>query len=299
MRLLLALLSSLLVPASALAALPGPPALTATVSVPAQGSIPQGAQRVSMLTVALQASCASDVAVSSLEVRHGGLGSVRDLSRLYLMEGGRRASRGAVPNDQAPTMLRLRGFTVDACGTRILTVAADFSASAAAAGEHRLTLEEVSADAPARAIAAAASSSSVPRATITPGASAELSIEFLPVRTSVTYGANRTLARLRLENDGRRAQSVLAITFTNDGSARDADLQNLALYNSAGERISATAEVLDGSILRLELDPALHLESRDEKVLELRGDVRASRKRTIEFTIEEPSDVEAVEARTR
>lgn len=297
MRLLLALLSSLIVIPTAWA-LPGPPMLAVEVAAVAQGSIPQGAQRVAMLTLSLSASCASDVALSSIDVRHGGLGSVRDLSRLYLMEGERRVSRGAVPNDTAATTLRLRSFTVPACETRILTVAADISASAAAAGEHRLSVEEVRADAPAMILTV--SSSPRPRATVTPSVSASaIAVEFLPVRTSVTYGANRTLARLRLENDGRRAQSVSAITFTNDGSARDADLQNLALYNSSGERISDAVASMDGSILRLELDPALMLESRDEKVLELRGDVRASRKRTIEFTIEEPSDVEAVEARTR
>jgi hypothetical protein len=298
MRLLLALLSSLIF-APAAWALPGPPALTVEVATVAQGSIPQGAQRVGMLTVSLAASCASDVSVASLDVRHSGLGSARDLARLYLMEGDRRVSRAAVPNDKAPTTLRLRSFTVPACETRILTVAADVSASAAAAGEHRLSVEEVRADAPAR-ILSAASSSSAPRATVTPNASAStVAVEFLPVHTSVSYGANRTLARLRLQNDGRRAQSVSAIMFTNDGSARDADLQDLALYSSAGDRVSAVAAALDGSILRLELDPALVLDSRDEKVLELRGDVRASRKRTIEFAIEEPSDVEAAEARTR
>ncbi len=298
MRLLLVLLSSLFLPASALAALPGPPALTVAVVVPPQGSVPQGAQRVSMLTLTLEASCASDVAVAALDVRHGGLGNVRDLARVYLMEGDRRVSRAAVPSDKAATTLRFRSFTVSACESRVITVAADLSPSAAAAGEHRLALEEVRADAPVQIVSVPVVAS-VPRATVTPAVAAQISIEFLPVRTSVTYGSNRTLARVRLENDGRRAQSVRAITFTNNGSARDADLQNLALYSSSGERISTSIDALDGSILRVNLDPTLSLESRDEKVLELRGDVRASRKRTIEFTVEEPSDVEVVEARTR
>ncbi len=272
--------------------------LSATVeAVPTTGSIPQGAQRVGMLTVALAADCKADVTVTSLEVTHMGLGSARDLSRLYLLEGSQRISRGAAPSDKDPTTLRLKAFTVPACGSRTLTVAADFSASAAAAGEHRLSLEAVEASAP---VTIEAASARLIRATVTPSADTpQVTAAFLPVRTSQLYGGNRTLARVRLSNEGDHAVIVTAVTFTNDGSARDADLQDIALYASDGTRLSEAVEQLEGSIVRLDIDTVFRLDSRDEKVLELRGDVRASRKRTIEFIVEEASDVEAAAARRR
>ncbi len=261
-------------------------------------SVPQGAQRVPLLQVTLAATCAADVSVTELVVRHAGLGSARDLARLYLMEDGARLSRGVVPSDRNASILRLRSFTVPACGSRTISVAADVSASASPAGEHRLVLESVTADASV-SISAAATSPASP-ATVTPSISSpQVSAEFLDVHTSQLYGANRVLARVRLQNDGRRAVLLTAITITNDGKARNADLQNMALFASRGTAITAEAGQLEGDRLRLVFDSGFVLESGDEKVLELRGDVRASRRQTIDFMIEEPSDIEAVEARTR
>lgn len=263
-------------------------------------SVPQGAQRVPLLKVTLAADCAADVSVTELSVRHAGLGSARDLSRVYLMADGIRVSRGVVPSDRNASTLRLRSFTVPACESRIIIVTVDVSASAAPAGEHRLDLESVTASAPVSIVSAAATTSSVPRTTVTPSSfSPQVSAEFLTVHTSQLYGANRVLARVRLTNDGRRAAALTAITFTNDGKARDADLEDIALFASDGTRLTAEFSQLDGDRLRLEFEKAFVLQPSDEKVVELRGDVRASRRQTIDFEIEEPSDIEATEARGR
>lgn len=286
----------LLFPAFAIAA-SGALAVTASSALSETSSIPQGAQRMPLLEVSFAADCQSDVTVSELVVRHAGLGSARDLARLYVMADGRRLTRGVVPSDRHALTLRLRSFVVPACASRMVSITADVSPTAAAAGEHRLMLESVAADVPVT-ISTAANSSA--RATVTPSVSSpQIEAEFLTVHTSQLYGSNRTLARVRLTNIGERSQGVTAITLTNNGSARDADLRNLALYGSDGQRLTTEAAQMDGSLLRLSFEVPLFLSRSDEKLLELRGDVRASRKRTIDYTIEELSDIEAAEVHRR
>ncbi len=289
------ILSLLFLPVTSLAAI-ATPTITATVTVPPAASVPQGAQRVGMLNVSLKASCAADITISSFIVSHSGLGDVHDLSRLYVFNGLQRVSRGAVPSDYAPATLRLRSFTLKACQTTNLVVAADFSPTAAAGGEHRLSLREIVASAPVTIILSTAKTP----LTVTPHVGAStISAVFLPIHTSVLYGSNRTVARLRLTNDGSDTQDITSMTLTNDGSARDSDLQHLTLYSSASETISDTLATLDGSTARLWLTTPLRLEAHEERMIELHADVRASRRKTIDFILEEPSDIESQDVRVR
>ena len=108
-----------------------------------QGSIavPPGAQRVTLLTLTLHASCAADIGVSGMTLLHRGMGDARDISAVYLMSGGRRISRGRQVDANGRATLTFPTITVPACGQQIITVLANFSATAATAGEHRFELE--------------------------------------------------------------------------------------------------------------------------------------------------------------
>ncbi|MDD5623429.1 MAG: hypothetical protein PHI23_01825 [Candidatus Peribacteraceae bacterium] len=119
----------------------------------------------------------------------------------------------------------------------------------------------------------------------------------LPLTGSVTYGAGRIVARFTLTAEGTRNQRVEAMTLTNRGSARNADLQNLSLENGRGRRVTPVMSRLDGEHICFLFDPPLVLTPHQTQVLQVRADVRASRRRTIKFLLEEASDLLVEEVR--
>jgi hypothetical protein len=111
--------------------------------------------------------------------------------------------------------------------------------------------------------------------------------------TPVYWGTDRIVARLLLSGGSSADQEVTAITFTNDGSAHDADMQNIYMETSSHQQLSEPVAQMDGRTVRIVFDPPLKLQRNAAKLLHLRADVRASASHTIEWTIDEPSDVEA------
>lgn len=269
-------------------------ALTVTQTPSSLGSVPVGGSRIPMLTLTLQASCAGPATVRSITVHHTGIGATEDIARLYLLEGTTRVSRATtLQRTSGEAILRPTKFTIDACKTRTIQVAMDLSPSAAAGAEHGIALkaaEDVQSNA-AVTLTATRAAATVSAAAYNAGS---VSYAEVPLATrNVLFGKNRSLLRFSLKAVGT-AQSVQAITFTNDGSARDGDLQNLALYTSNGERVSEESVRLDGDTVRIPFVPAFSLERNATHLLTLKGDVTASRRRTIEMRVKEPSDIEAV-----
>ena len=263
-------------------------------------SVPLGAQRVTMLTVRFTASCARDVRVDGMTVHHQSLGDFHDVERVYGMEGGKRQTRSApmIGPDGTATIRWFRGLIIHACKTASIDVVADFSRSAAAAGEHSFGIEsraDVDADAPVRIVVnpAGAQSVTVPVGSVT----GTVTSEYLPLPGNLSYGANRTVARLRLKADSHEDQAVSAITFVNEGTARGADLQNFLLETSGHTILSATYPALEGDRIRVQLDPPLVLRRSETRLVQLLADVRASRRKTVKFVIQEPSDIEAAPAK--
>lgn len=296
-RIMIPVLIALLAPLSAGAI---SPTLTVTPQTPAiSGSVPQGAQRVPMLTVKMQASCAADIPVTSLTLMHGGLGDAADILRVYALSGIQRVTRVASVSARNPTILRLpASFSVPACQSTTLTIVTDFSGGAATGGEHRLDLVSVVAAATTTILPSAAT----PRLplSVTPHPSQPtITADFRPVTETQYYGANRLVARLLLTAGAGADQQISAITFFNDGTARDSDMQNLYLETASHVRVSDVAAHMDGRTVRITLNPPLLLERNDSKLLNLRADIRASRTHTIRWTIESPSDIEAGEWRGR
>lgn len=268
-------------------------ALTVNVTQPAQNvSIPLGAQRVPMLSVQLQASCDAAVTVRSIVVTHKGLGSIADLERAYVLEGGRRVSRAAsFTNNRGQAVLRLGNMTVPACGGKTLSIVTDYARNAGVQSEHALVIAsfaDISAD--TSDIGGTLSAASRP-VRIVPGTEGTVNVEYLPQVSSVSYGSRRTLLRMRLSAEGEDVL-IHAITLTNDGKARDADLQNLFL-GRRNDNLSGTLYKLDGDKATFTFDPPLLIEKGSERLLQLTGDIRASRKQTIDFEVSESSDIDA------
>ncbi len=273
-------------------------ALDVQVETPAMGSIARGAQRVPVLTVQLQASCDGPVKVTSMTIARKGLGTTSDIARMYVLNGLTRITRSFPLSVRGESLvLPLRNVNLAACESRLLTVAVDIAADANPASEHVFSLVRVDAG-----TATVNYSLADDDTTLNVGASgtpATVTAELLPVLTPPRFGGNRTIARLSVQGTAGKDQRITAITLTNNGSASNGDLQRLYWVTRTGEAISEVIPQLQGRSARIELDPGLLLEGRDTKLIELRADVRASIKRTIRWSIEEPSDIEAVEVRVR
>lgn len=254
-------------------------------------SVPHGAQRVGLVQLTLKAGCDADAIIREVIVKHGGLGSSSDIERVYVADGNKRISPPQSFSARTRTaILRPMNLTVQKCQERTIDVRGDFSTDAASGGEHRLIVSAIRLDdgtlIQPNVIAATVTAKTVPQTTGT------VTVEYLPLLDTVHFGAGKTVARLTLSADNQQDQAIQVITLTNDGSAKDSDLQNLKLMN--GQKVlSEEIKHLDGSIARFVLKQPLLIGKNSTVMLTVKADVRASNKRTIRFIVEEPSDIEA------
>lgn len=270
--------------------------LTIATASPQTASIPLGAQRVLMQTVTLSASCEADVTVSSITVTHASAGDARDIEHVYAMENDRRISRvTSFSGSDSRATLRMPSFVIPKCGKRIIRILADFSVDAAAQGEHSVFISSWEDVTTSATTINAKLSSNLGASRVAPVSKGSIDIEYLPVLTSTTYGANRTLLRMRLTAKGE-AQLIRSVTLTNDGKARDTDMRRLSL-GTRDETLTDVLPSLSGDKATFTFDPPLRLDRGEDILLLLTGDVRASRKQTIKFTVEETSDIITEDAR--
>jgi hypothetical protein len=260
-------------------------------------SIPQGAQRVNLGMFTITAPCEADSSIESVTLRHSGLGDAGDIDRVYLAEGIRRISPARSFSGRENTIeLRLRGLNIRSCTTRTFSILADFSSEAAAGSEHFVDVDSVRTA--SGTVTVAKQTAGAPVRPV-PSSSGRITVEYRDLHGPVRYGNTRTIVRMLLSADGEEDQQITSITFTNEGSARNADLQRLRLFDGT-TLLAPVVKSLDGDTLRFELDPPLSLSRNQEKLLTVKADVRASVKRTIQLIIDEPSDIEAMrQQRTR
>jgi hypothetical protein len=253
-------------------------------------SVPQGAQRVNLGMYTFTAPCESSVSIDTVVLKHSGLGDTADIERVYLAEGIRRISPARTFSGKDKTAeLRLRGLTIAKCTTRTFSVLADFAADAQSGGEHRIDIERVETGSGTVTVAKGSAGN---RAQTVPASAGTVSVEYRDLHAPVRYGNSRTILRFMLSAEGED-QQISAITLTNEGSARNTDLQRLRLFD--GDTLLAPAvKNLDNDIVRFELDPPLKLGRNAEKLLTVKADIRAGRRRTIQLTVDEPSDIEAM-----
>ncbi|MBP9773504.1 MAG: hypothetical protein KBD00_02625 [Candidatus Peribacteraceae bacterium] len=113
------------------------------------------------------------------------------------------------------------------------------------------------------------------------------------------YGATQALARLQLTASGTSDSLLKSITLTNDGTARDSNFSDLRMETSAGETISNIAGHLDGKTVHLTFTPNYILRRGDVKTIVLKGRVTGSALRTVQFLLQEESDLETADIRLR
>lgn len=266
-------------------------ALQVEFSAAPVGSTTPGALRVPVLDVRLTAPCTHEVSVHALEVLHRGLGDVQDITGVYSLEGFRRLQRAYTFRRDGVVHLRFRNVTIPACSTRHLMVAVDFSVDAAPVGQHVFSLQGV------QSSSEVFLSESIPEHGRTLSVAAgretgEISIEYLPLHNTVHFGDNQRIARYLVRNDGTQAQAIHAITLYNEGTAAGDEVQQLRLESNTGKRLTNIAPQLTGRHVRLQFNPPLTLQRNERRQFLLRATINAGRSATLQFVVEEPSDLE-------
>lgn len=289
---------------------------TGTLTIDIEGgglirSVPPGSTRVPLLTMNLTASCTSDIRILGMTLRHRGMGDSRDILGVYAMnEGARVTRRREIQPRSNAVEIPFRNFVVPACQSVKLFVLADFSPNAAISGEHQLVLEDaedthleggevVLRSPPPERVYRRQHYLYPARYAVIGEQVGTLSVTMLPLGRSVHYGVAQLVARVELRSDEVRDQLVFAMTLTNGGSAKDSDLRYLYLETTRGELLTEVTPMMDGRKVRLVFDPPLKIPRRTSKVLELRADVYARTKKTIEFGVEESGDIESIPVTSR
>ena len=270
--------------------------LTVESSSVEAGTVPPGAQRVEMLQLRLSADCTGNVPIDTITVQRRGLGFGSDIKAVYAMHRGQRISTArAIEQGDGLVDLTVRDFTVTRCTAEDVAIYADFAVDASAAGEHTFELKGIDAGKSTVRIEERSGNFLRPIRTVSGRVIGTLSVEYLDLTERVRFGERQTVARFTLTADNYDDQLVSAITFTNQGSASNADLENL--YVDFRNRIkSLVAPSMRGDAVRIVFDPPLMIRKNQTLKFGLRADVRASRSRTIQFIVEEEGDIEAVPA---
>ena len=265
-------------------------------STPSQ-SVPPGSQRIAMMQLHLSSDCSADVPVYSISLQRRGMGSNADIDSLYVIHRGVRIPRErSISNRDGSVELRLQDFKIPACTAQDLIIAANFSADASPTGQHRLELASI--DAGNSSVRIAKSATTMPSISTGTNPVGQIAVEYLSISKSIHYGSRQQIARFRLEADAEDDHEIQSITFTNKGSARDTDVQNVYV-EFRNRQISSRVVHLDGNKATLLFDPPIVLQKRQKLSFGLRADIRASRSRTLQFLIEEPSDIISTVARSR
>lgn len=254
--------------------------------------VARGQTRVPMLTLQLSASCDADLALNTIDLTHFGLGSVTDIRSVYALSGFRRVSRAASFSKDGMATLRLQRMSVEACDTETIDIVADFSTDSDAAGEHGVSLAATNA---VESSASRTLYTSEEQATQTvksspfdPGA---ITVRMLPQRVNMLFGTIQTIARLQVSADQDGAHVLRSITLTNAGSARGYDFIDMVLEDRRGNVLTRLTQHMDERTVTFTFDPTYILDRGDTVVLLLRGEIRTSYAKTVDFEIEEESDI--------
>ncbi len=292
--------SSLPIPAALIALnAEGQGELSVTVASSIVGSVPRGGQRIELLTLNLSSSCASDISIQSITVKHSGRGNVQDIAKIYALEGRRRTSTATTFDTSTRyATLRFRKLLIPKCSAVELKIAIDLAQTADISGEHGLVLSQPSDIQSSAKEVSLSTEQEGDRLSVTPGSSGEVAVRLLPLHSQrLRFGNRETVARLQLTSDRLHDYYLKGITLKNEGSARDYDLVRFVLETRTGEVLTDIAHHMDGSRVTLEFSPWYELPRSTTVVLLLKAEVRSGVRRIVQFSIEEASDLLVVPKR--
>lgn len=264
---------------------------------PAGDTVPQGAVGVVMASVDLTATCEDDVIVSEITVLHEGFGPSTDISGVYAaMDGARVTRKRAIDQQDQTADLRFTApLVVDACDTVTLDLVSDFSTSLTAASEHNLAIElpsdfqsnalDVDGNFPIRG-------NTFRVAAVTSGT---VTVSYRTVSPDeVDVGdTNRVLGKFELSTNSVEDQTIYSMTLEQNGSASDADLENIYVRRTDGTVLTNKAST-SSDFVTLVFDPPFTILEGDNITFEVVGDIAGGASDTVIFHFEESSDLFAV-----
>lgn len=266
-----------------------------------QTSVPKGAQRVALLTLSITAPCSDDVILRHIRLKHEGLGSVQDIDRIYALNGFVRKTSGRSFTSNGFTTLHFRQTMIPACETMELQIAADFSQNASAGSQHSVRLlsaQDFAVRGDAEVYLRNMQQVKRVQTQVIAYDTGTVNVEYRRLTTPVRYGKNRIVSRFVLEPDLKHNQKILQLTLTNNGSVQGNELRNIFITNSRREPLSTVISTMDGDKATFFFDN-LVLEKGKSYLFQMRGDVHASSRETVQFIFDEPSDIVAIPCRGR
>gem|GEM_PF-1207216 len=263
-------------------------------SAPLLGSMPKGASRVEMAVLNISASCEADVTVTEVTVSHFGLGNVSDITAVYLNDGFRRISRTQTFDSRSrDAVLRVTSLVIPKCSAVRVKILFDISRDATVASEHGASIVHAS------AIASTAKATTLLRTDVTQRTfttakdAGAITVNLLPIKGPLRYARREIVARLQVTADTKNDHLLRSVTFKNLGDARDMNLINFTLETRRGEVLSPVAQRMRGLTVKLDFDPTYVLERGRTAVFLLKAQINASQSKKIQFTVEEPSDIDS------
>lgn len=272
------------------------PSVLSVSSIPVSlDGIPRGATRVKLLSLYLRANCEEPITIKGIDVQLIGVGDSNDIKRAYLLSGVRRLSRGVRFSGSGNTVtLRPRQFFVPRCGSRRLDVAVDLAGDAAVGGRFGLMIASpddlhMSADVlkgsfPLRA--------AVRGSTVTPDSQGQVEVRFLPLAGSLTAIRDEVVARILIKADNNAHQLLYSIALKNTGTAKDDDIRNLYISRRRGRKLTPVLTTMDGDRAVFKFMQPYFLRRGQQQLFRVYG-TPWTRSKTVNFTLEEPSDLNA------
>lgn len=262
------------------------------------GAVPRGATNIPMGILNLSASCDADVTVSNIEVAHIGMGRSSDIAAVYVSADNRRISRSQrFDRRSGVASVAFRSLTIKRCDAVRLGIFVTIAANADPAGEHGIIIRSPASITSSARTVILPDADATRRVIASPVSDSFVTVRFLPTHSSLLYGRVATLARLQLSSDGRGAHLLKRITLTNQGTARNYGFTEFRLETRSGKPLTNVVMGMNERTLTLEFTPSYVLPRSDSVVLLLKGTVHSSWRRTIDFTLEEDSDLMQMEYR--
>lgn len=260
--------------------------------VTTNGTIAPGTQRVPVLEATFTTSCNDEVQLWNLELQRRGLGASSDITALYATQNGNRISTTRSVPTSGEVTLSLREVELQDCKATVI-ILADFSPTASPFGQHQFIVSSVQASVPLTVEIANTITTNV--GNTTPGL---IQVTNLAPISRVRIGNKATVGRVRLEAVEKN-QQLISILFSNRGSAQNNDLTNFYMTDRAGNFLSTITSQMDDKRVNIQFVSDVVLAEDTSIELLLKADYLSSRSNTVDFTVEQPTDVVSITTTSR
>ncbi|MFC1612270.1 beta strand repeat-containing protein [Patescibacteria group bacterium] len=271
------------------------PAAASMVSDSSTGSTDtdSGQQRVPMLKVDFNAG-STDLSLTSLKFRRGGISKDGDVDNLYLMDGDVILREATSVNDGVGTFnLASEPIVLSANSVKTLDLVMDLSKAASSGSTMNWSLASADVTSDASSVSGSVAGNSMTIATVEDLGQLELGQTNTYPSTVDPGESGKELWRVSFN---ALSQDVLItrVEMTNLGSANDADIQNLKLMDGATQLNGTLSQVQDKKVvfdLTTMADGGHKIKAGVNRQITLVGDVVGGTNRTFQWSVQKQYDI--------